>query len=419
VVADACAGGGASAWPLIREGRATVGAVLNELFGADEVIKMTLAANLSYYHDDPDEMLFLRYAIPQASYLKGGGHYVRGGSQALSDQLVRLIRQADGVVEAGREVDALLLEGERIVGVGHHAREGGDPQVEFAPVVFGNAAPHVLAKMLPENKREAFLAPYGERRLSISLWTISVGLSRPAAEFGVGSYSTFIFPAWMKSLAQMREVGAIMGEEPGDRLPSYVFVDFHKIDSGLNEAGPYLGSFCSVDRLDNWTSLSADAKRARKERWMDRLIGDIDREFPGIARAVVQREMSTADSMHQYLNTPGGAVYGFAPYGESGTSVRPHARDAHSGAVARIGIHVWRWILGRHHGWRRSHARCRQGGAIACAVEIELAIRALSWSGGRRSVRTGPRDRRVALPSYRLPIKGSSIGTMAKVMRSG
>ena len=51
---------------------------------------------------------------------------------------------------------------------------------------------------------------------------------------------------------------------------------------------------------------------------MDRLIGDLDREFPGIARAVVQREMSTADAMHEYLNTPGGAVYGFAPYGSPG-----------------------------------------------------------------------------------------------------
>jgi len=60
---------------------------------------------------------------------------------------------------------------------------------------------------------------------------------------------------------------------------------------------------------------SADEKRARKERWMDRLIGDLDREFPGIAGAVVQREMSTAETMHQYLNTPGGAVYGFAPQG--------------------------------------------------------------------------------------------------------
>ena len=48
---------------------------------------------------------------------------------------------------------------------------------------------------------------------------------------------------------------------------------------------------------------------------MDRLIGDLDREFPGIAGAVVQREMSTAETMHQYLNTPSGAVYGFAPQG--------------------------------------------------------------------------------------------------------
>ena len=48
---------------------------------------------------------------------------------------------------------------------------------------------------------------------------------------------------------------------------------------------------------------------------MDRLIADLDREFPGIAGAVVHREMATADTLAHYLNTPGGAVYGFAPEG--------------------------------------------------------------------------------------------------------
>jgi phytoene dehydrogenase-like protein len=139
------------------------------LFGDDEAVKIALAANLLYYHDDPGEMLFLRYAIPQASYLVGGGHYVRGGSQALSDQLVRLIRQAEGVVEAEREVDRLLLERDRIVGVSHHGRDSSDLRTELAPVVFGNAAPQRLAEMLPEDKREAFLAPFANRQLSISL----------------------------------------------------------------------------------------------------------------------------------------------------------------------------------------------------------------------------------------------------------
>ena len=51
----------------------------------------------------------------------------------------------------------------------------------------------------------------------------------------------------------------------------------------------------------------------RKERWMDRIVADLDRQFPGIAAAIVHREMSTSETFQQYLNTPGGSLYGFAP----------------------------------------------------------------------------------------------------------
>jgi hypothetical protein len=117
----------------------------------------------------------------------------------------------------------------------------------------------------------------------------------------------------MKALADYREAAAIIGDESSDRLPPYVFVDYARIDSGLNETAPFLGSLCGVDRLENWSGLGPDGKRARKERWMDRLIADLDREVPGFAGAVVHREMATAETMQQYLNTPHGAVYGFAP----------------------------------------------------------------------------------------------------------
>jgi hypothetical protein len=186
---------------------------------------------------------------------------------------------------------------------------------DYAPVLFGNAAPHRIADMLPKTARETSFAPYARRPLSISLWTVSIGLRRPASEFGVRHYSTFVVPAWMKALSGLRETGAVMADPYGDRLPAYVFVDYHQIDSGLNQNGPCLGSFCGVDRLGNWAGLSAKEKSERKERWMDRLIADLDREFPGIAGAVVQREMATADTLARYLNTPGGAVYGFAPEG--------------------------------------------------------------------------------------------------------
>ena len=172
-------------WPLVRYGRATVSAVMSELFGADEAVKFALAANIVYYHDDPDRMLFLRYAVPQASYLAGGGHYVRGGSQALSDRLFALVTAAGGTVETGREADALLFEAGRIVGVGHHARGGGDERCDQARTIFGNAAPQVLAAMLPQDRRAGFLAPYARRRPSSSLWTVSFAVGRPPRQFGL------------------------------------------------------------------------------------------------------------------------------------------------------------------------------------------------------------------------------------------
>ena len=124
----------------------------------------------------------------------------------------------------------------------------------------------------------------------------------------------------------MRDSASIMGQEPGQRLPPYVFVDHSQIDSGLNQQGPHFVSYCGADRLENWSTLSGDERHARKTKWIDALIADADRHFPGLAGAVVHREMATADTMQRYLNTPGGAVYGFAPDGTLSQTIRQGPR---------------------------------------------------------------------------------------------
>src|SRR6202020_1868107 len=143
-------------WSLIRDRHSTLSDVLQRLFGDDEAVKLALAPNIAYYTDDPDTMPFVSFAIPQASYLLGGGHYVRGGSQVLSDRLVAIVREGGGEAEAAREGRSILLESDRASGVRHHARDAEDPQEDLAPVIFGNAAPTVLAAMLPERVRPRF-----------------------------------------------------------------------------------------------------------------------------------------------------------------------------------------------------------------------------------------------------------------------
>src|SRR5207253_9290320 len=82
--------------PAIRDWRLSLAQKLDRLFGDNEAVKCALAANLCYYHDDPAALWWVFFAVAQGGYLKGGGHFVRGGSQRLSSALARAIRAAGG-----------------------------------------------------------------------------------------------------------------------------------------------------------------------------------------------------------------------------------------------------------------------------------------------------------------------------------
>src|SRR4051812_35275290 len=120
-------------------------------FGDDEAVKCALAANLSYYHDDPATLSWPFFAMSQGGFLLSGGRYVQGGSQRLSSALARAIRNAGGEVMIRRTVTAITLDAQgRPAAVAHSARDGSDVQGVESAIVIGNAAPEVLASLLPQ-----------------------------------------------------------------------------------------------------------------------------------------------------------------------------------------------------------------------------------------------------------------------------
>ena len=42
-------------------------------------LKLILQGNLLYFHDDPYSMSLLYFSVAQASYIGGGGHFIKGG----------------------------------------------------------------------------------------------------------------------------------------------------------------------------------------------------------------------------------------------------------------------------------------------------------------------------------------------------
>jgi all-trans-retinol 13,14-reductase len=301
-------------WPILRDLRSSVSEVMQRYFGDNEAIKIALAANLHYYADDPDQMWWLFYAVAQGGFFHGGGHYLKGGSQVLSDRLVNRICAAGGHALAGQAaVQILLGEAGEVTGVRYRRRGGGDDSVALAPIVFANASPHAVEPMLPETERDSFMAPYRDKPVSISLFSMTLGLNRRPAELGLTAYSTELIPNWLERLSDLKSCGALLGDMPGDRLPPLGVVDYSHIDSGLIDGELYPVNVVGVDELANWEGLNDDDYRSRKNAWLDAVIQRLDAEWPGFADAVEQREFATARTMREYLNTPGGALYGFAP----------------------------------------------------------------------------------------------------------
>jgi len=284
-------------------------------FGENEGPRCALAGNLAYYADDPRTLRWLFFAAAQGGYLRSGGVYVKGGSRVLSLKLAKVVMRAGGAVRLGRDATAIVSdEFGRAAWVRHvDAKSRGDEEALRAQVVLANCAPSVVADMLDEPAKGAFAAAYRGRPLSTSLFTAHFGLKVAPSKFGLTHYGQIVLPAWMRALDETPLSAKALAADPGERLPIYGIANYSAIDSGLAEGGPALVTAVGLDRLDNWAGLTREQEKARRERWLDCFQAALDRDYPGFASAVAERQFLNARSMRGFLNTPEGAVYGFAP----------------------------------------------------------------------------------------------------------
>jgi phytoene dehydrogenase-like protein len=295
------------------ECRLSLAEKLDRNLGANEALKCALAANLSYYHDDPATLDWKVFAAAQGRYLLSGARFIEGGSQRLSSALARAIRAAGGQVRLRRLACGIEFDASgRIASVIHTTRDGRDSEVATCRQVIGNAAPDVLAAMLCGQRARKFAEAFAGQSPSISLFTLTLGLSQPPRTFGVSSYSTQLLPDWLLRLADYPRATRLMASEPAGRVPPLSIVDYDAIASGV-PMPPYVLSIIGPDHIDNWGDPDPERYRAKRSAWEAALVAHLDRHFPGLAAAVVASTFNTAFSVRHYLNAPHGAVYGFAP----------------------------------------------------------------------------------------------------------
>jgi phytoene dehydrogenase-like protein len=286
----------------------SVGQFLDSIIQNDR-LKLILLGNLGYFHDDPYTLSLSYYTVAQGSYFRGGGNFIKGGSQKLSDYLARFIEKNGGMVLLKHLVKDILVEDNKAVGVSYLKKSAPETLIEaYADdIIANNAIPVVANEMLPEVYGKPLSAQVEGTKIGASLLTLYLGFKKSLRDIGSQYYSYFLYDESVKSQAD------ILSNNRGDfENRSFTFVDYSQVDSAMAPAGKSVGAVCCVDYLEDWENLSGEEYRKKKEEVAQIFIDKLNKIIPGLKEQIEYYEIGTAKTVGKYILTPQSAVYGFA-----------------------------------------------------------------------------------------------------------
>jgi len=278
----------------------TVGKFIDSITD-DNNLKLVLTANLAYYHDDPYQLSLLYFGVAQSSYFKGGGHFIKGGSQNLSNHFRDVILNNGGEVVLKNIVTDILIENGKAIGVTYQkTRQNSDEDIKniFGKnIIFNGAIPNIK-DMLPENEKSIIEKKIGKQQISPSMLTLYLGFDKPLKEIGNSSYSTMFF-------SKNSKFGEIYKK-------NWNLCDYSQIDSGLTDSDKSFAVIVEVDYIQNWDHLSKEDYKKAKEEKIEELLTNLEKEIPKVRKHIIYSELVTAKTNQRYTLNPNGAIYGFA-----------------------------------------------------------------------------------------------------------
>jgi phytoene dehydrogenase-like protein len=271
-------------------------------------LKLALLGNLGYFHDDPYSLSLSYYSMAQGSYYSGGGYFIKGGSQKLSDHLSEFVTKNGGEIIFNHLVTDILIENDKAIGISYKKKNRNNILKAYANYIISNAAiPYVTDKLLPKKQRDLLKDDIRKRKIGASILTIYFGFKKPVKELGNKHYSTFVFDDSIES------INDIIDNNQGDfKNRSYTFIDYSQIDSALAPEGKSVGVICCIDYIKDWENLDRNAYDAQKEKVAQIFIEKLECLVPGIKNIIDYYEVGTSKTIERYTLNPKGAVYGFA-----------------------------------------------------------------------------------------------------------
>ena len=285
----------------------TLGNFLDSII-KNEDLKLILLANLSYYHDNPYSMSLIYYWIAQASFYNWW-YYIKGGSQKLSNYLVKIIENNWSKVLLWNKVIQILTEGNKAIWIKYQKTLGKTSETKkiFANTIIANTSIPNVINLLPKKNQKILKIKTQKLEKSCSLITVYIGFKKEIKELNNESYSTFVFDENIKNQNDL-----IKNFKDDFEKRNFAFVDYSQIDSWLTPKGKSFGVVCTIDYLTDWNKLSKEEYRKKKEKVAQIFFKRLEELIPGISKEIDCYEVGTSKTIKRYTLNSEWAVYGFA-----------------------------------------------------------------------------------------------------------
>jgi phytoene dehydrogenase-like protein len=291
----------------------------------DPKLKAIMSGLWGYFGLPPSKLSSYYYALPVIGYLEQGGFYPKGRSQAISDALVKFIRERGGTVKLGARVERVVVRDRAATGV-----TTADGTEYSAKAVIANANPiDVFETMMDEKEYlKNYLAKLRKLSVSLSCFQVFLGLKKDlVGELKVPDGEVFYSPGFDDDAAYKGFLAADMSN------PGFGLMLYDNVYKGYSPPGKNTINILSLQGYDHWARFENDYRkgqkkeyRAEKERIANILIRKVEEVvLPGLSRAIEVQEIGTPLTNWRYTRNYRGAIYGWdQTLDNSGPTRLPH-----------------------------------------------------------------------------------------------
>ncbi len=293
---------------LVEATKHTVGSWLDKYI-TNENAKLDLIAHIVYWGDDPYTLSMFYFGIPFSGFIENGGHFIKGGSQQLSNYLASYIEKNGGSVLLGKRAEKIITNNGKATGVTFRDsfNENSNPMTILCDNVIANCAIPLVPLMLDEPYSTQLQQKISSKTNSCSLLCMYLGFNTDVEKFGVKYYSNVFQGDGVTALKDIKN------NHHGDwSKRRFIFVDYNKVDAGLAPTHKSEGVICAVDYIEDWENLNKEDYDAKKEEVAQVLLQRLEKQYPGIRNSIEYYEVSTSKTIKRYTSNPSGSVYGYA-----------------------------------------------------------------------------------------------------------